>query len=70
MLPSELFKLATITPLQAQVTKLGVCPNCHKKRLRHVHSCEQFSSWQCTKCLHIYMLEPQPTPQEGEESVR
>lgn len=57
MLPSELFKHATLTQLAEQVVKLGVCSNCHKKALRHVHSCEHFSSWQCIKCLQVFMMD-------------
>lgn len=58
MLPSELFKTAVMTPLAQQVVERGMCSKCHKKTLRHVHACEHFSSWQCTNCQHVFMLEP------------
>lgn len=54
----EFIKPATMTLLQEQVVANGTCPKCHKRTLRFVHSCEHFSSWQCTGCQHVYMLEP------------
>jgi ribosomal protein L37AE/L43A len=62
----DFIKFAIMKPLQQQVVERGVCPKCHKKTLRHVHTCEHFSSWQCTKCLHVYMLEPSAEGKEGE----
>lgn len=54
----DFIKPSVMTPLAQQVVELGMCSKCHKKTLRHIHSCEHFSSWQCATCKHVFMLEP------------
>lgn len=58
---TDLIRPAVMTPLAQQVVERGMCSKCHKKTLKHVHSCEHFSSWQCTTCKHVFMLEPVPS---------
>jgi hypothetical protein len=56
-LPSELFKFATITPLQDQVARLDVCGKCHTKTLVHRITNEIGRCMQCTKCLTVWILD-------------
>jgi hypothetical protein len=57
-LPTEMFKCSTMTGLMEQVVNIGVCTKCHSKSLRFVYACESFKSYQCAKCLRVFMTEP------------
>lgn len=54
---SDWFKI--MTPLQAQVAELGVCPKCHTKTLVEKHNDGEHIKWdQCRACLNIYAGPP------------
>ena len=55
---SDWIKLGTMTPLQMRVAGLLVCPHCHQKRLRFLIACDDFRSFQCTKCMRVFLLNP------------
>jgi hypothetical protein len=44
-----------LTPLEAQVTALGICGKCHAKTLRPILNGNGYRWQQCTKCLTCWV---------------
>lgn len=59
MFSPDLFKSATLTPLQTQVAELGRCPFC-KIRLKYVHTGGGMDFHQCGNCLKVFVLPEVP----------
>jgi hypothetical protein len=57
MLPFDLFKHSTMSPLAQQVYELGVCAKCHERTLRFIHAGAGMRFFQCTACKVIAVLD-------------
>lgn len=53
---NDWLKFATMNPLQARCTELGVCPKCHTKTLVSKYIGGELEFFQCSTCLVVYTL--------------
>lgn len=59
---SDLFKCAIMSPLEEQTAELSVCAKCHKRTLTEKVSNEMGRWMQCSRCLTVYLLPPEYSP--------
>lgn len=61
----EWLKTAVMHPLQERVIGLGLCPKCHTKTLRQGLEAEGVQFCQCERCLIVYVIASDDTPDSG-----